>query len=95
MSLLKAGELGGEADELVGEFEETLEGIVSGRVSGIASEARARFQTIWERFKQTKDEEELEVAKHFYGELDISVVTAVLDMHARSDGYHDIPELER
>ena len=32
---------------------------------------------------------------HFYGERDISVVTLLLDMHARSDGYHDIPELER
>lgn len=30
---------------------------------------------------------------HLYGELDIGAVTAVLDLRARSDGSHDIPEL--
>jgi uncharacterized protein (DUF952 family) len=30
---------------------------------------------------------------HLYGELDLGHVTAVLDMRARPDGYHDIPEL--
>jgi uncharacterized protein (DUF952 family) len=30
---------------------------------------------------------------HLYGELDLGAVTAVLEMHARSDGTHDIPEL--
>ncbi len=34
-----------------------------------------------------------ELFPHLYGELDLSHVTAVLDMHARPDGYHDIPEL--
>ena len=31
---------------------------------------------------------------HLYGELDLGAVTAVMDLHARSDGHHDIPELE-
>lgn len=31
---------------------------------------------------------------HLYGELDIGAVIAVLDLRARSDGSHDIPELE-
>ncbi len=30
---------------------------------------------------------------HLYGELDLRHVTAVSDMPARADGYHDIPEL--
>ena len=30
---------------------------------------------------------------HLYGELDLGAVTAVLDLRARSDGSHDIPEL--
>lgn len=30
---------------------------------------------------------------HLYGELDLRHVTAVWDMPARADGYHDIPEL--
>jgi uncharacterized protein (DUF952 family) len=35
-----------------------------------------------------------ELFPHLYGELDLGAVTGVLSMRARSDGYHDIPELE-
>jgi uncharacterized protein (DUF952 family) len=41
----------------------------------------------WERSRND------ELFPHLYGELDIGMVTEVLSMHARSDGYHDIPEL--
>jgi uncharacterized protein (DUF952 family) len=34
-----------------------------------------------------------ELFPHLYGELDLGAVTNVLEMHARSDGSHDIPEL--
>jgi uncharacterized protein (DUF952 family) len=34
-----------------------------------------------------------ELFPHLYGELDLRAVTAILDMPARSDGHHDIPEL--
>ena len=34
-----------------------------------------------------------ELFPHLYGELDLGAVTNVLDMPARSDGSHDIPEL--
>ena len=34
-----------------------------------------------------------ELFPHLYGELDLGAVTGVQDMHARSDGYHDIPEM--
>src|ERR1700674_2985326 len=34
-----------------------------------------------------------ELFPHLYGELDLGAVTNVLDMHARADGSHDIPEL--
>ena len=34
-----------------------------------------------------------ELFPHLYGELDLGAVVAVRDLHARSDGYHDIPEL--
>jgi uncharacterized protein (DUF952 family) len=30
---------------------------------------------------------------HLYGELDLGATTAVLDLRARSDGGHDVPEL--
>lgn len=31
---------------------------------------------------------------HLYGELDLGATTAVLDLRARSDGGHDVPELK-
>jgi uncharacterized protein (DUF952 family) len=41
----------------------------------------------WERSRND------EMFPHLYGELDPGAVTGVRDMCARSDGYHDIPEL--
>jgi uncharacterized protein (DUF952 family) len=41
----------------------------------------------WERSRND------ELFPHLYGELDLGAVKRVLNMHARSDGYHDIPEL--
>ena len=35
-----------------------------------------------------------ELFPHLYGELDLGAVTDVLDLRARSDGNHDIPELK-
>jgi uncharacterized protein (DUF952 family) len=35
-----------------------------------------------------------ELFPHLYGELDLGAVTAILDLRARSDGYHDVPELD-
>jgi uncharacterized protein (DUF952 family) len=35
-----------------------------------------------------------ELFPHLYGELDLGAVTAILDLRARSDGFHDIPELK-
>ncbi len=34
-----------------------------------------------------------ELFPHLYGELDLGAVTAILDLRAHSDGYHDVPEL--
>lgn len=42
----------------------------------------------WERSRND------ELFPHLYGELDLSAVTGVLNMLTRSDGSHDIPELE-
>ena len=35
-----------------------------------------------------------ELFPHLYGELDLGAITGVLDMRARSDGTHDVPELQ-
>jgi uncharacterized protein (DUF952 family) len=42
----------------------------------------------WERSRND------ELFPHLYGELDPGAVNGVLDLHARSDGSHDIPELK-
>jgi len=42
------------------------------------------------RWESSRDDE---LFPHLYGELDLGAVTNVLDMPARSDGSHDIPEL--
>jgi uncharacterized protein (DUF952 family) len=34
-----------------------------------------------------------ELFPHLYGELDLGAVTDVLEIHSRSDGSHEIPEL--
>lgn len=34
-----------------------------------------------------------ELFPHLYGELDLGAVTGVQEMHTRSDGTHDVPEL--
>jgi uncharacterized protein (DUF952 family) len=34
-----------------------------------------------------------ELFPHLHGELDLGAVTGVYELHARSDGFHDIPEL--
>jgi uncharacterized protein (DUF952 family) len=41
----------------------------------------------WERSRND------ELFPHLYGELDLGAVAEVLDLRARSDGSHDIPEL--
>jgi uncharacterized protein (DUF952 family) len=35
-----------------------------------------------------------ELFPHLYGQLDLGAVTAVFELHTRSDGSHDIPELK-
>jgi uncharacterized protein (DUF952 family) len=54
----------------------------------IAVDADALGESLrWERSRND------ELFPHLYGELDLGAVTAILDLRARSDGYHDIPEL--
>ena len=42
------------------------------------------------RWERSRNEE---LFPHLYGELDLGAVKRVLNMHARADGGHDIPEL--
>ncbi len=42
----------------------------------------------WERSRND------DLFPHLYGELDLGAVISVISLALRSDGYHDIPELE-
>jgi len=42
------------------------------------------------RWKPSRNDE---LFPHLYGELDLGAVTGVHSLRARSDGYHDLPEL--
>lgn len=42
----------------------------------------------WERSRND------DLFPHLYGELDLGAVISVINLALRSDGYHDIPELE-
>jgi uncharacterized protein (DUF952 family) len=42
----------------------------------------------WERSRNG------ELFPHLYGQLDLGAVRSVINIHTRSDGYHDIPELD-
>jgi uncharacterized protein (DUF952 family) len=54
----------------------------------VAVDAEALGEALrWERSRND------ELFPHLYGELDLRAVTAILDMRARPDGTHDIPEL--
>jgi len=54
----------------------------------IAVDADALGEALrWERSRND------ELFPHLYGELDLGVVTGVQEMHARSNGFHDVPEL--
>ena len=55
----------------------------------IAVEAAALGDALrWERSRND------DLFPHLYGELDLAAVTTIQSMHMRSDGFHDIPELE-
>ncbi|MGL6062721.1 MAG: DUF952 domain-containing protein [Bradyrhizobium sp.] len=41
----------------------------------------------WERSRND------ELFPHLYGELDLGAVTAIMELPARADGSHDVPEL--
>ena len=55
----------------------------------IAVDADALGKTLrWERSRND------ELFPHLYGDLDLGAVIRIFDLHTRSDGSHDIPELE-
>jgi uncharacterized protein (DUF952 family) len=54
----------------------------------IAADADALGEAL--RWEPSRNDE---LFPHLYGELDLGAVTAILDLRARADGSHDVPEL--
>jgi len=75
-------ELGLGHGDVVGRVRQQHAGPIAVDADGLGDALR------WERSRND------ELFPHLYGELDLGAVNGVLSMRARSDGYHDIPELE-
>ena len=96
----RSGVFRGSADDLRDGFihfstappvAETAKRHFSGRIGLflIAVDADALGDSL--RWEPSRNDE---MFPHLYGELDLGAVTAVFEMRTRSNGTHDIPELE-
>ncbi len=96
----RRGVFGGSADDLrdgfihfstASQVSETAKKHFAGQIGLflVAVDAAALGENL--RWEQSRNGE---MFPHLYSELDLGDVTGVLDLHARSDGSHDIPELE-
>lgn len=56
LDILSAGRGDPRLDEFVSRFEETVNGIVSGRVTGVDAETREAVRELWESYRQREDE---------------------------------------
>lgn len=63
LDILSAGRSDPRLDEFVTKFEETVDGIVSGRVTGVDAETRQSVREIWELYRQRADEEAYDEAR--------------------------------
>lgn len=66
MNILTAGRRDQRFDKFLSEFEETIRGIVSGRVTGVDLETREAIASMWESYRERLDLEEIEDAQAQY-----------------------------
>ncbi|MBB5041874.1 Arc family DNA-binding protein [Shinella fusca] len=71
----------GASDEHINNFtaavEETLDGIASGRVTGLEEDARKRLLALWKDYKEREDWEAYEAAKSAVDDLDLEEVESL------------------
>ncbi len=60
MSILKAGVSDPRIDDFISQFEETVEGIVTGRVTDVDLETREAIVDMWKEYRFKEDEEAFE-----------------------------------
>ncbi|ESZ70585.1 DNA-binding protein [Mesorhizobium sp. L103C119B0] len=70
MAILTAGASDSRIDEVVSKFEETVEGIVSGRVTGVDLETRESIMGMWQAYRSREDEKNYEAAQEAMTEYD-------------------------
>ncbi|UVC17575.1 Arc family DNA-binding protein [Mesorhizobium onobrychidis] len=70
MAILRAGTSDPRIDEFVSKFEETVEGIVSGRVTGVDLETRESIMGMWQAYRSREDEKNYEAAQDAMPEYD-------------------------
>lgn len=68
MSVLAAGRSDPRFDQFITDFEETVEGIVSGRVTGVDAETRASVVSLWNEYMQLRGEAVTEAYQAEYTE---------------------------
>lgn len=90
MAILSAGRSDPRVDDLVRAFKETVEGVVSGRVTGVESETREAVQKMWETFSERMSEEERETAISEYDEEEAKTIELI----GRPEKYA-VPPFER
>lgn len=68
LSVLAAGKSDPRIDQFITEFEETVEGIVSGRVTGVDAETRESIMALWNEYQHMRGEAEIEAYQSEYTE---------------------------
>lgn len=88
MSILSAGKDDPRVNELIVAFKETVQGVVSGRVTGVPTETREAIESMWRRYQESEAENEIE---SWQSEIDEEEARA-LEIIGRPDKYAIPPE---
>lgn len=90
MSALAAGKSDPRLDQFITDLEETVEGIVSGRVMGVDADTREAVMGLWEEYRRRRSEEEIDAYESEYSADEVRS----LELIGRPEKYA-IPPAER
>lgn len=90
MSVLAAGASDTRIDQALASIEETVEGIVSGRVSDVDLETRERVEQLWRAYRERRGEEEYEAIKDAQPTYDLEEIRAI-ELTGRSQKFATAP----
>ncbi|MDI7865065.1 Arc family DNA-binding protein [Rhizobiaceae bacterium n13] len=71
LSILKSGASDDRIDQFVSEFEDTLEGIITGRITDVDIEARSQVQSLWDEYQEREAERVTHAAYEGYDQDEI------------------------